>query len=77
MSFTCSYALPTKTTEVLLMPGQGTKMYLDAVLKTHKRVIQVKLCVLCDLSPFSPQLDTQHAHGVSFLGNVVGFFVLF
>ncbi|KAK7910407.1 hypothetical protein WMY93_015091 [Mugilogobius chulae] len=36
-----SYALPTKTTEVLLLPDQGTKMLVDAVLKTHERIIQV------------------------------------
>ncbi|XP_042257992.1 uncharacterized protein LOC121889846 isoform X1 [Thunnus maccoyii] len=36
-----SYALPTKTTEVMLMQEQGTKMYVDAVLKTHKRVVQL------------------------------------
>lgn len=40
---THSYALPTKSTEVMLMPEQGTKMYVDAILKTHERVIQVKL----------------------------------
>ncbi|KAM9456343.1 large ribosomal subunit protein mL48 [Clarias gariepinus] len=36
-----SYALPTKSTEVMIMPEQGTKMYVDAVLKTHERVVQV------------------------------------
>ncbi|XP_062340943.1 39S ribosomal protein L48, mitochondrial [Osmerus eperlanus] len=36
-----SYALPTKSTEVMLMPEQGTKMYVDAILKTHERVIQL------------------------------------
>ncbi|XP_074479188.1 large ribosomal subunit protein mL48 isoform X2 [Sebastes fasciatus] len=36
-----SYALPTKSTEVMLMPEQGTKMYVDAVLKTHVRVVQL------------------------------------
>ncbi|TNN49884.1 39S ribosomal protein L48, mitochondrial [Liparis tanakae] len=36
----CRYALPTKSTEVMLMPEQGTKMFVDAVLKTHWRVIQ-------------------------------------
>ncbi|XP_023271099.1 39S ribosomal protein L48, mitochondrial [Seriola lalandi dorsalis] len=36
------YALPTKTTEVMLMQEQGTKMYTDAVLKTHERVIQLR-----------------------------------
>ncbi|KAG7239274.1 hypothetical protein INR49_029376 [Caranx melampygus] len=36
------YALPTKTTEVMLMQEKGTKMYTDAVLKTHMRVIQLR-----------------------------------
>uniref|UniRef100_A0A3Q0RPH4 Mitochondrial ribosomal protein L48 n=1 Tax=Amphilophus citrinellus TaxID=61819 RepID=A0A3Q0RPH4_AMPCI len=36
-----SYALPTKSTEVMLMQEQGTKMYVDAVLKTHHRVVQL------------------------------------
>lgn len=26
----------------MLMQEQGTKMYVDAVLKTHERVVQVK-----------------------------------
>ncbi|XP_069564171.1 large ribosomal subunit protein mL48 isoform X1 [Brachyistius frenatus] len=36
-----SYALPTKTTEVMLMQEPGTKAYVDAVLKTHERVVQL------------------------------------
>uniref|UniRef100_A0A8C1VJ77 Large ribosomal subunit protein mL48 n=1 Tax=Cyprinus carpio TaxID=7962 RepID=A0A8C1VJ77_CYPCA len=36
-----SYALPTKSTEVMVMQEQGTKMYLDAVLKTHERIVQI------------------------------------
>uniref|UniRef100_A0A672MTU7 Mitochondrial ribosomal protein L48 n=1 Tax=Sinocyclocheilus grahami TaxID=75366 RepID=A0A672MTU7_SINGR len=36
-----SYALPTKSTEVMVMQEQGTKMYVDEVLKTHERVVQV------------------------------------
>ncbi|XP_037118671.1 39S ribosomal protein L48, mitochondrial isoform X2 [Syngnathus acus] len=36
-----SYALPTKSTEVMLMQESGTKMYVDSLLKTHKRVIQL------------------------------------
>ncbi|RVE60348.1 hypothetical protein OJAV_G00179930 [Oryzias javanicus] len=36
-----SYALPTKATEVMLMQEQGTKTYVDAVLKTHQRVVQL------------------------------------
>ncbi|XP_028994073.1 39S ribosomal protein L48, mitochondrial [Betta splendens] len=36
-----SYALPTKTTEVMVMQEQGTKMYVDAILKTHERVVQL------------------------------------
>ncbi|KAF7642221.1 hypothetical protein LDENG_00261890 [Lucifuga dentata] len=36
-----SYALPTKSTEVMVLQEQGTKMYVDAVLKTHERVVQL------------------------------------
>jgi len=36
-----SYALPTKSTEVMVMQEQGTKMYVDAVLRTHMRVVQL------------------------------------
>ncbi|KAG7484372.1 hypothetical protein MATL_G00048870 [Megalops atlanticus] len=36
-----SYALPTKSTEIMIMQEQGTKMYVDAVLKTHERVVQL------------------------------------
>uniref|UniRef100_A0A3B5L368 Large ribosomal subunit protein mL48 n=1 Tax=Xiphophorus couchianus TaxID=32473 RepID=A0A3B5L368_9TELE len=36
-----SYALPTKSTEVLLMHEQGNKTYVDGVLKTHQRVVQL------------------------------------
>ncbi|TKS93174.1 39S ribosomal protein L48, mitochondrial [Collichthys lucidus] len=35
------YALPTKSTEVMLMQEQGTKMYVDSILKTHSRVVQL------------------------------------
>ncbi|TMS02029.1 large ribosomal subunit protein mL48 [Larimichthys crocea] len=35
------YALPTKSTEVMLMQEQGTKMYVDSILKTHERVVQL------------------------------------
>ncbi|NP_001290924.1 39S ribosomal protein L48, mitochondrial [Esox lucius] len=36
-----SYALPTKTMEVMVMAEQGTKMYIDAILKTHERIVQL------------------------------------
>ncbi|XP_062870257.1 39S ribosomal protein L48, mitochondrial [Trichomycterus rosablanca] len=36
-----SYALPTKSTEVMVMPEQGTKMHIDVILKTHERVVQI------------------------------------
>ncbi|KAM4714106.1 large ribosomal subunit protein mL48 [Anableps anableps] len=36
-----SYALPTRSTEVMLMQEQGNKTYVDAVLKTHQRVVQL------------------------------------
>ncbi|XP_031681765.1 LOW QUALITY PROTEIN: 39S ribosomal protein L48, mitochondrial-like [Oncorhynchus kisutch] len=36
------FALPTKSTEVMVMPEQGTtKMYVDAILKTHERIVQL------------------------------------
>ncbi|XP_038617625.1 39S ribosomal protein L48, mitochondrial isoform X2 [Tachyglossus aculeatus] len=35
-----SYAMPTKTTEVMLLQEQGSKLYLDSVLTTHERVVQ-------------------------------------
>ncbi|NWZ33213.1 RM48 protein, partial [Brachypodius atriceps] len=47
-----SYAMPTRTNEVLFMEEKGSKMQLDAVLTTHQRVIQV-----CGLSStFAPIL---------------------
>ncbi|XP_029939524.1 large ribosomal subunit protein mL48 [Salarias fasciatus] len=36
-----SYALQTKTTEVMLMQEQGTKTIVDTILKTHLRVVQL------------------------------------
>ncbi|XP_042316059.1 39S ribosomal protein L48, mitochondrial [Sceloporus undulatus] len=36
-----SYAMPTKTTEVMLVQEQGSKMQLDAILTTHQRVVQI------------------------------------
>ncbi|KAK6486057.1 39S ribosomal protein L48 [Huso huso] len=36
-----SYALPTKCTEVMLLQEQGTKMFADAVLSTHERIVQL------------------------------------
>ncbi|NWY59747.1 RM48 protein, partial [Chionis minor] len=36
-----SYAMPTKTNEVLYLEERGSKMQLDAVLTTHQRVVQV------------------------------------
>ncbi|NWI54035.1 RM48 protein, partial [Calyptomena viridis] len=36
-----SYAMPTKTNEVLFLEERGSKMRLDAVLTTHQRVVQV------------------------------------
>ncbi|XP_035530885.1 39S ribosomal protein L48, mitochondrial isoform X2 [Morone saxatilis] len=38
-----SYALPTQTTEVMLMQEQGTKLYVDSTLRTHERVVQLSL----------------------------------
>jgi large subunit ribosomal protein L48 len=36
-----SYAMPTKTIEVMQLPDQGNKMVLDSVLSTHERVVQI------------------------------------
>uniref|UniRef100_A0A2K6E0Z7 Large ribosomal subunit protein mL48 n=1 Tax=Macaca nemestrina TaxID=9545 RepID=A0A2K6E0Z7_MACNE len=36
-----SYAMPTKTMEVLHLQDQGSKMLLDSVLTTHERVVQI------------------------------------
>ncbi|KAF3830125.1 hypothetical protein GH733_001550 [Mirounga leonina] len=36
-----SYAMPTKTMEVLRLQDQGSKMLLDSVLTTHERVVQI------------------------------------
>ncbi|XP_038286077.1 39S ribosomal protein L48, mitochondrial isoform X2 [Canis lupus familiaris] len=36
-----SYAMPTKTMEVLRLQDQGNKMLLDSVLTTHERVVQI------------------------------------
>ncbi|XP_013884693.1 large ribosomal subunit protein mL48 [Austrofundulus limnaeus] len=37
-----SYGLPTKTTEVVLMQEKSTKTFIDSILKTHQRVIQLR-----------------------------------
>ncbi|XP_007939232.1 39S ribosomal protein L48, mitochondrial [Orycteropus afer afer] len=36
-----SYALPTKTMEVLQLQDQGNKMFLDSILTIHERVVQI------------------------------------
>ncbi|XP_062983947.1 large ribosomal subunit protein mL48 [Elgaria multicarinata webbii] len=36
-----SYAMPTKTMEVILTQEKGSKMLLDAVLTTHQRIVQI------------------------------------
>ncbi|XP_032114917.1 39S ribosomal protein L48, mitochondrial isoform X1 [Sapajus apella] len=36
-----SYAIPTKTLEVLQLQDQGSKMFLDSVLTIHERVVQI------------------------------------
>ncbi|KAM6213765.1 large ribosomal subunit protein mL48 [Sarcoramphus papa] len=36
-----SYAMPTKTNEVLFLEERGSKMQQDAVLTTHQRVVQI------------------------------------
>uniref|UniRef100_A0A2I3H8E0 Small ribosomal subunit protein uS10 domain-containing protein n=1 Tax=Nomascus leucogenys TaxID=61853 RepID=A0A2I3H8E0_NOMLE len=36
-----SYVMPTKTTEMLWLQDQGSKTFLDSVLTTHERVVQI------------------------------------
>ncbi|XP_010140447.1 PREDICTED: 39S ribosomal protein L48, mitochondrial, partial [Buceros rhinoceros silvestris] len=36
-----SYAMPTKTNELLYLEERGSKMQVDAVLTTHQRVVQI------------------------------------
>ncbi|XP_009079680.1 PREDICTED: 39S ribosomal protein L48, mitochondrial [Acanthisitta chloris] len=36
-----SYAMPTRTNEVLFLEERGSKMQLDAVLTTHQRIVQI------------------------------------
>ncbi|XP_073404658.1 large ribosomal subunit protein mL48 isoform X2 [Dendrobates tinctorius] len=36
-----SYAKPTKTMEMLLLPDVGNKMFVDSVLTIHERIVQV------------------------------------
>ncbi|NXB01170.1 RM48 protein, partial [Cnemophilus loriae] len=37
-----SYAMPTKTSEVLFLEERGSKMQLDAVLTSHQRIVQIR-----------------------------------
>ncbi|XP_061524715.1 39S ribosomal protein L48, mitochondrial isoform X2 [Phycodurus eques] len=37
-----SYSLPTVSAELMLTQESGTKMYVDSLLKTHRRVIQLQ-----------------------------------
>ncbi|XP_006156372.1 39S ribosomal protein L48, mitochondrial [Tupaia chinensis] len=36
-----SYAMSTKTMEVMQLQDQGSKMFLDSILTTHERVVQI------------------------------------
>ncbi|VTJ68350.1 Hypothetical predicted protein [Marmota monax] len=36
-----SYAMPTKTMEILQVQDQSSKMFLDSVLTVHERVVQI------------------------------------
>ncbi|XP_028330577.1 large ribosomal subunit protein mL48 [Gouania willdenowi] len=42
-----SYALPTQSTELMLLQQKGTKTLVDAVLKTHHRVLQLSSLDAC------------------------------
>ncbi|XP_074834865.1 large ribosomal subunit protein mL48 isoform X2 [Carettochelys insculpta] len=37
-----SYALPTKTMEVMLVQEPGFKLYQDAILTIHRRIVQIR-----------------------------------
>ncbi|MGH0179331.1 UNVERIFIED_CONTAM: hypothetical protein FKN15_001715, partial [Acipenser sinensis] len=70
-----SYALPTKCTEVMLLQEQGTKMFADAVLSTHERIVQLSglsstlapvfLEVLLRNQPEGVQLSIKELSGLS------------
>ncbi|XP_028656168.1 39S ribosomal protein L48, mitochondrial isoform X2 [Erpetoichthys calabaricus] len=61
-----SYALPTKFTEVMLMQEHGTKMYTDAILNTHMRVVQLG-ALSSTLAPiFIEILQRNQPEGVQF-----------
>ncbi|XP_007491058.1 39S ribosomal protein L48, mitochondrial [Monodelphis domestica] len=60
-----SYALPTKTMEVLQMQEQGTKMFLDSVLTTHERVVQISNLSSTFASIFLEILQSNLPEGVN------------
>ncbi|XP_064414082.1 39S ribosomal protein L48, mitochondrial [Latimeria chalumnae] len=61
-----SYALPGKTTEVMLLQEQGTKMSAEGVLKTHERVVQIS-GLSSTLAPiFVEVLQMNQPEGVDF-----------
>ncbi|KAJ8386609.1 hypothetical protein AAFF_G00168410 [Aldrovandia affinis] len=72
-----SYALPTKSTEIIVMQEKSTKMYADAMLKTHMRVIQlsglsVTICpvfieVLLQNQPEGVELSVKEHTEIDFL----------
>ncbi|XP_071989062.1 large ribosomal subunit protein mL48 [Engystomops pustulosus] len=62
-----SYAKPTKTKEVLLLPDVGNKMFVDSVLTIHERVVQVS-GVSATLAPIIIEVFTMNQpEGVSLL----------
>lgn len=62
-----SYAKPTKTKEVLLLPEVGNKMFVDSVLTIHERVVQVS-GLSATLAPIIIEMFTMNQpEGVSLL----------
>ncbi|KAG8546179.1 hypothetical protein GDO81_019636 [Engystomops pustulosus] len=67
MCLVFSYAKPTKTKEVLLLPDVGNKMFVDSVLTIHERVVQVS-GVSATLAPIIIEVFTMNQpEGVSLL----------
>ncbi|XP_038617623.1 39S ribosomal protein L48, mitochondrial isoform X1 [Tachyglossus aculeatus] len=59
-----SYAMPTKTTEVMLLQEQGSKLYLDSVLTTHERVVQISGLSITFAAIFLEILQANQPEGV-------------
>lgn len=60
-----SYAMPTKTMEVMQLQDQGSKMVLDSVLTTHERVVQISGLTATFAEIFLEILQSNLPEGVS------------